>query len=529
VRLIAPILVCVLASACSLGGDLGSYSPAESDSDAAGGEDDAGADPVTDAPADLFADGPAPDASDTSRQDTAGMDVGEDAPDTVDAPDLPPSCEELCEEVDGAVASSCQDQQCVWICQERLVDLDGDLRQGAEGSGCECDPGNAEACGDGIDNDCDGSIDEGCCDSEGWASIPLPPDVAATSPTIAYSDTGSMLVAWQLDRDDGTRVQSALFRGSGLARVDLPMVNGGEPARSPTATYHDGEFVLGWLEDHEDGDTLRFLSYDRESGNVSLRPTEFSSSSTGIPLQSARISSFGQDLCAAWVQPNQPPGHPNRCSGRSEPDDQCVRFEVRDLGVDTVETEGSTAKLTRPRIAHEGDSAVVIYNELSRNREMKMNFMSVQRDLEEVSEDSVSRDPIEVDSTPDALALNNGRYVTAFYDVEELRLSVQVLPRDEGTRYIPVGSSRARDPRFAGRSQRDGIALVWRDSGVLLSTHLDADMTPGAEGSLRRFGPAVTEHDVSYDASGDFGVIAVTETAILVGRFDSQGAALCQQ
>jgi hypothetical protein len=64
-----------------------------------------------------------------------------------------------------AVATGCLGGACQYICQANHFDRDGDRSLGAAGNGCEyaCLPtnGGIEACGDGIDNDCDGLVDEG--------------------------------------------------------------------------------------------------------------------------------------------------------------------------------------------------------------------------------------------------------------------------------------------------------------------------------------------------------------------------------
>ncbi len=73
-------------------------------------------------------------------------------------------------------AALCQEGQCVLSCEGTFVDVDGDLQSTQEASnGCECLSFGAEAC-NGIDDDCDGQIDEdeglknacgGCRDLQG--------------------------------------------------------------------------------------------------------------------------------------------------------------------------------------------------------------------------------------------------------------------------------------------------------------------------------------------------------------------------
>ncbi len=62
-------------------------------------------------------------------------------------------------------ATGCSSGVCQFACQPNYHDLNGDVAQGDAGNGCEygCSVtnGGVEACGDSVDNDCDGQTDEG--------------------------------------------------------------------------------------------------------------------------------------------------------------------------------------------------------------------------------------------------------------------------------------------------------------------------------------------------------------------------------
>jgi hypothetical protein len=77
------------------------------------------------------------------------------------------SCGHQCSAHAGAfsTATGCVSNLCQYTCQPNHWDLDNNRHLGSGGNGCEyaCiqTNGGVEACGDGVDNDCDGSIDEG--------------------------------------------------------------------------------------------------------------------------------------------------------------------------------------------------------------------------------------------------------------------------------------------------------------------------------------------------------------------------------
>ncbi|MFP4601237.1 MAG: MopE-related protein [Persicimonas sp.] len=105
-----------------------------------------------------------PDASGHSDVTDAEEPDGADASDA----EQTPGCEEgdlsRCESQPNAHAVACDEDGCVYECDQGYSDDDGDLGE-EDGNGCEsgCVESN-EVC-DGVDNDCDGETDEGCqCD-----------------------------------------------------------------------------------------------------------------------------------------------------------------------------------------------------------------------------------------------------------------------------------------------------------------------------------------------------------------------------
>ncbi len=79
-------------------------------------------------------------------------------------PDHCGGCNQRCADDLGAHAQvvGCANGVCQYACQTDWVDLNGDLALGGAGNGCECQltSGGTEVC-DGVDNDCDGTVDEG--------------------------------------------------------------------------------------------------------------------------------------------------------------------------------------------------------------------------------------------------------------------------------------------------------------------------------------------------------------------------------
>ncbi|MFH2009062.1 MAG: MopE-related protein [bacterium] len=77
------------------------------------------------------------------------------------------SCGYSCAAHTGANSQTtgCAGGACLFVCQSNFYDLNGDIALGNGGNGCEygctLTNGGVEACGDGVDNDCDGQIDEG--------------------------------------------------------------------------------------------------------------------------------------------------------------------------------------------------------------------------------------------------------------------------------------------------------------------------------------------------------------------------------
>ncbi len=121
----------VLLQGCSLGTDLGGYTPPN-------GQADAG--------------------------DDVQAETGDTPGDTPDVPDVPdpvecsPEQRATCSDVAGAQLRSCLDGRCLYACVGSFVDVNADLDRAPDGDGCECM--RAEEVCDGRDNDCDGLLDE---------------------------------------------------------------------------------------------------------------------------------------------------------------------------------------------------------------------------------------------------------------------------------------------------------------------------------------------------------------------------------
>jgi hypothetical protein len=89
--------------------------------------------------------------------------------DTATDPQNCGACENPCVPPANAVVTACQNGDCAFECGSGYFDLNDDLAN-PSGDGCEadCKPSNGgvELCIDGIDNDCNGQADDGCeCDA----------------------------------------------------------------------------------------------------------------------------------------------------------------------------------------------------------------------------------------------------------------------------------------------------------------------------------------------------------------------------
>ncbi len=97
----------------------------------------------------------------------------------------------------GSLATGCVTSVCQFVCQPNHYDLDTDVSSGDSGTGCEypCIPSNGgvEQCGDAVDNDCDGLVDEGFdfssdvnnCGSCGYRCVDVAPLNAAPTACVA--------------------------------------------------------------------------------------------------------------------------------------------------------------------------------------------------------------------------------------------------------------------------------------------------------------------------------------------------------
>ena len=181
------LVLLLVFGGCSLGADLGTYAGVEDtgvDVDAAQSHTPLARDAdAHDAP-DLRPDAP-PDVPTMDTADAA-LDAGE--------------CRvaEDCDALVGTTAT-CDGGLCRYLCDGPHVDVDGDLEDGLEGTGCECRTVGLESCGNGADDNCDGRVDEDCCDLSRWTPLAAGTGVSEpTHPSVALAPDGSILIAWQV-------------------------------------------------------------------------------------------------------------------------------------------------------------------------------------------------------------------------------------------------------------------------------------------------------------------------------------------
>ncbi|MEO1219717.1 MAG: MopE-related protein, partial [Bacteroidota bacterium] len=100
-----------------------------------------------------------------------------------------------CEAVDGAFVEGCMNGACTYACENGRVDVNGDFASGPDGDGCECviTEGGTEIC-DGLDNDCDGLVDNGDSAPDGCQPV--------EGATVTICDEGSCTYACVSGRVD---------------------------------------------------------------------------------------------------------------------------------------------------------------------------------------------------------------------------------------------------------------------------------------------------------------------------------------
>jgi len=141
----------------------------------------------------------------------------------------------------------CSAPACVLVCTDS--DLDGSYKEGGACGSLDCDdnnaavyPGAVEVCGDGIDNDCDGQVDEGCnlIPTVFVSASPLsgvfPLDVSFSCQGVGGD--GSLSYFWDFDDGDSSSSQnpSHVFSEAGNFSAGCQVSDG------------NGDVVVGYVE-----------------------------------------------------------------------------------------------------------------------------------------------------------------------------------------------------------------------------------------------------------------------------------------
>jgi hypothetical protein len=156
----------IACSGCSLGADLAAYTPADASGD-------------------------------------TNSDLDATPPDTVpDTPENGCSSPSDCPGLAGARAA-CGEGGCEYVCEDGFVDLNDDLQGPGVPDGCECQSAGAERCETPEDDNCDGRVNEGCCEVGGWTQLPSDPDLQPPrQPAVVVGPDATTLVAWTAVNDD---------------------------------------------------------------------------------------------------------------------------------------------------------------------------------------------------------------------------------------------------------------------------------------------------------------------------------------
>lgn len=514
----------LLAASCSLGTDLGSHGAGALEPDADSGTLDA---PDHSEPGPDTSDLPTDPGTDDADGDADAIADSDGEPPDAPVPDAN-ECDEICPELPGARVIAC-DGDCRWACNDARVDANNDLGPG--GDGCECSrTAPQEVCSDDLDNDCDGTVNEFCCDEQGWIQLAGQADGRRRNPTIDIDEDGNALLAWEEQVGDDPPSIRAVMRTSG-EWADLEPIVSNLGARFPSATASPGNgFSLAWVQTVNSGQTsLLFRTHDANDGALLTLPAEFSELTQDLSMKSATVRSFSGRLMATWVQENRLSDDPLRCNNSGDLTAICARFGVQNGEALTFDNERNQTVLSRGRLARTTAKIGVVHvEEEDGRREIELVVIDANG-LDETAEDQRTHaQTIRSNSTPDVVGWTDDNFVVGYFDEEAESLALAQLPGPDVT--LHFAGPGARDPRFASHNDRDQVSVIWRDGGSLLHTTFDVDLTLSPMfGELWPGNPPADHHDVASRGTGEFAVIVLNEEGVWAGRFSPDRQAVCPE
>lgn len=396
-----------------------------------------------------------------------------------------------CDDGDECTEDSCEPESGDCTHRALALDQDGDGFRGprpgylpgaVSSCGNDCDdtrpaarPGGSETC-DGVDNDCDGVVDENYL-YEPVEELPL---LVSSGPYQqarrgGFAHDGRRFAAMYTGRDQRWTAYLKTFGSDGSDGVpETPVTNVNNDSFAGGLVWNGAVYGTAW-EDRRDGDYEVYFNRFDDLGNK-LAPDLRVTNAEGFSLD-PELSWNGLEFVVIWTDRRD--DQPRLFAQRISVDGQLVGGNV--ALTDAIEEAEAPAIATSPtRIG-------VAYT----NGSGEVRFTTVSHDLTSVAV------PVTVSTTPalaPVIAWSRDRFVTAWeqYEGRPGRAIFGAVLRDDASVIVPerqltFGNSVARSPALFPLGDR--LVLAWAEQASwnfdIYHSIIDADLSmPGAGAEL---------------------------------------------